>query len=98
LLKKVYKAFQTLSEIRLLLSVMNYPIPVSSQEIAAFQQKTVDEGLIAAAILGVIAIARSQGQSLDELKAEVLADDALLDMQQRRHLSEIVAHAWDQLP
>ena len=77
---------------------MHYPIPVNSQEIADLRQKAVDEELVAAAIVGVVSIARSRGQSLDDLKAEVLADDALLDLQQRHRLSEIVAHAWDQLP
>lgn len=77
---------------------MPYPIPVNSQEIADLRQKAVDEELVAAAIVGVVSIARSRGQSLEDLKAEVLADDALLDLQQRRRLSEIVAHAWDQLP
>jgi len=76
---------------------MRYSIPVNSQEIADLRQKTVDDELVAAAIVGVVSIARSRGQSLEDLKAEVLADDALLDMQQRRRLSEIVAHAWDQL-
>jgi hypothetical protein len=35
---------------------------------------------------------------LDELKAEVLADDNLLDFAQRLWLSDIVAQAWDNLP
>jgi hypothetical protein len=77
---------------------MNYPIPVNPQEIIALRQKSVSEELIAAAIAGVVIIARSQGQSLEDLKAEVLADDALLDMQQRRRLSEVVADAWATLP
>jgi len=76
---------------------MNYPIPASPQEIAALRQKPVDEELVAAAIAGVVQIARSNGQSLDELKAEVLADDRLLDKVQRRWLSDIVAQAWASL-
>jgi hypothetical protein len=76
---------------------MNYPIPASPQEIVALRQKPVDEELVAAAIAGVIQIARSQGQSLDDLKAEVLADDRLLDKVQRRWLSDIVAQAWASL-
>ncbi len=77
---------------------MNYPIPVSSQEIAALHQKPVDEELVAAAIAGVIQIARQQGQSLDDLTAEVLAEDCLLDQAQRRWLSDIVTQAWETLP
>ena len=77
---------------------MNYPIPVSSQEIAALHQKPVDEELVAAAIAGVIQIARSQGQSLADLTAEVLEEDSLLDQEQRRWLSEIVTQAWKTLP
>jgi len=77
---------------------MNYPIPVSPQEIVALRQKPVDEELVAAAIAGVIQIARQQGQSLDDLTAEVLEEDTLLDQAQRRWLSDIVAQAWESLP
>lgn len=74
---------------------MNYPIPDSPQEIFALRQKPVDEELVAAAIAGVIKIVRAQGQSLEELTAQVLADDSLLDKQQRRWLSQVVAQAWE---
>lgn len=77
---------------------MNYPIPANSQEIAALRQKPVNEELIAAAIAGVVQVARDKGQSLEELTAEVLADDALLDWSQRCWLSEIVAQAWQRIP
>ncbi len=77
---------------------MNYPIPANPEEIMALRQKPIDEELIAAAIAGVIKIARSQGQSLDELTAEVLSEDPLLDQVQRRWLSNIVAQAWKSLP
>jgi len=76
---------------------MNYPIPASPQEIVALRQQPIDEELVAAAIAGVIQIARSNGQSLDDLKAEVLADDTLLDKVQRRWLSDIVTQAWASL-
>ncbi|HBB35688.1 MAG TPA: hypothetical protein DDZ80_16780 [Cyanobacteria bacterium UBA8803] len=76
---------------------MNYPIPVSSQEIVALRQKPVNEELVAAAIVGIILIARQQGQSLDDLIAEVLAEDGLLDQAQRRWLSDIVAQTWESL-
>ncbi len=76
---------------------MNYPIPVSSQEIVALRQKPVDEELVATAIAGVVQISRQRGLSLDDLTAEVLAEDGLLDLSQRRWLSDIVAVAWDSL-
>ncbi|MBD1921803.1 hypothetical protein H6F77_11955 [Microcoleus sp. FACHB-831] len=76
---------------------MNYPIPASSQEIVALRQRQIDEELVAAAIAGVVQITRSEGRSLDELTAEVLADDSLLDQSQRRWLSDIVAEAWKSL-
>ncbi len=77
---------------------MNYPIPANPQEVVALRQNPVSEELIASAIAGVVTVARSKGQSLSELMAEVLADDALLDIQKRRWLSEIVAAAWEKLP
>lgn len=76
---------------------MNYPIPANPQEVMALRQKPVDEELVAAAIAGVIEISRSQGKSLEQLTAEVLADDSLLDIQQRRWLKDVVAHAWENL-
>jgi hypothetical protein len=77
---------------------MNYPIPASPQEVAALRQNPVDEELVAAAIAGVIKISRSQGKSLEQLAAEVLADDNLLSLQQRRWLKDVVAQAWESLP
>jgi hypothetical protein len=77
---------------------MYYPIPVSPQEIVELRQKPINEELIATAIAGVVKIARSKGQSLDDLTAEVLADDSLLDRDARRWLSDIVAQAWRTLP
>ncbi|MDX2232129.1 MAG: hypothetical protein NW220_21015 [Leptolyngbyaceae cyanobacterium bins.349] len=76
---------------------MNYPIPANSQEVVALRQRSVNEELIASAIAGVIQVARSSGQSLEDLMAEIMADDALLDAQQRRWLSEVVAVAWEAL-
>ncbi len=77
---------------------MNYPIPLSSQEIAALCQHPVNEESVAIAIAGVVTLARDNGQSLDELMAEVLADDRVLNLEVRRWLSEIVAQAWTMLP
>lgn len=73
---------------------MHYPIPASTQEIVALRQKPVDEELVATAIAGVIKIVRAQGQSLEYLTSELLADDSLLDGTQRRWLSDIVTQAW----
>ncbi|MBD3881013.1 hypothetical protein IFO70_04510 [Phormidium tenue FACHB-886] len=77
---------------------MNYPIPANPQEILNLGQKQINEELIATAIAGVVQIARSKGQSLEDLTAEVLADDSLLDRESRRRLSDIVAQAWQTLP
>jgi hypothetical protein len=77
---------------------MDYLIPANPQEIAELKQKPVSEELIATAIAGVVQIARSKGQTLEDLRAEVLADDSLLDRDLRRWLSEIVAQAWQTLP
>ncbi|MBE9185471.1 hypothetical protein IQ270_12340 [Microcoleus sp. LEGE 07076] len=77
---------------------MNYPIPRNPQEMIALRQQPLNEELVASAIAGVVQIARSRSQSLDELKAEVLADDNLLDLAQRLWLSDIVAQAWESLP
>ena len=76
---------------------MNYPIPNNSQEIVALRKQPVDDELVAAAIAGVIYVARSQGQTLEDLTAEVMADDRLLDRELRRRLSSVVSQAWDQL-
>ena len=77
---------------------MNYPIPADPQEVVALRQKSVTSELIATAIAGVVNIARSKGQTLDDLISEVLKEDALLDGQQRHWLSEIVVDVWQQLP
>lgn len=77
---------------------MNYPIPVSPQEIVALPQKPLNEELVASAIAGIIQLARSQGQSLDDLTAEVLAEDSLLDHSQRCWLSNIVIQTWESWP
>lgn len=76
---------------------MNYSIPATREEIAALKENPVDEELIAAAIAGVVQIARAEGQSLDELTAQVLAEDDWLEPDQRRWLSTIVAQAWQSL-
>ena len=77
---------------------MNYPIPASPEEIIALRQNPIDEELIATAIAGVVKIARAQGKSLEQLTAEVLQEDPLLDQSQRRGLSNVVIQAWLKLP
>ncbi|NEO18890.1 MAG: hypothetical protein F6J94_08570 [Moorea sp. SIO1F2] len=77
---------------------MNYPIPASPQEIVALRQQPVDEELVVVAIAGVIHIARQEGQSLDDLTAEVLAEDDWLDHSQRVLLNDLVVQAWESLP
>jgi hypothetical protein len=77
---------------------MDYPIPTNPQEIVALRQQPIDEELVAAAIAGVIQIARSKGQSLEDLTAEVMADDRVLDRNLRVWLSDVVAHAWNTFP
>ncbi|OIP73034.1 hypothetical protein [Planktothrix paucivesiculata] len=77
---------------------MNYPIPTSPQEMMALRQQPVTDELVVTALAGVVKIARSRQQSLEDLKAEVLADDSLLNREQRVWLSELVTHAWQSLP
>jgi hypothetical protein len=77
---------------------MNYPIPVNSPQVAPLPPPSGNEELLAVAIAGVVEAARSQGQSLEEVLAEVLAEDTLLEGHQRRWLGEIVAQAWVSLP
>ncbi|MBD2481008.1 hypothetical protein [Planktothrix sp. FACHB-1365] len=77
---------------------MTYPIPTSPQEMIALRQQPVTDELVATAIAGVVKIARSRQQSLEDLKAEVLADDSLLNWEQRLWLSEVVTQAWQCLP
>lgn len=61
------------------------------------QVNSVTEDHVLSAILGVIQTARQQGQSIEQIKAAVLADDALLEQPVRQLLSDIVSEAWNQL-
>ena len=76
---------------------MNYHIPANTEEIIALQYNPVDEETIASAIAGVINIARCQGQTLDELTAEILKEDSILDYGQRSQLSDILQEAWQKI-
>ncbi|NEP85591.1 MAG: hypothetical protein F6K18_01430 [Okeania sp. SIO2C2] len=76
---------------------MNYPVPTSDQEVIALRQQPVNDELVAVAMVGIVNVARSQGKSIEELKAEILADDHLLNMAQRQLLSQILNEAWEYL-
>ncbi len=77
---------------------MHYPIPASPEEIISLRDRPVNEELIALAIAGIVRLARLRGQSLDDLTAEVLEEDTVLDGVQRNWLSKMVAQAWGSLP
>ncbi|HEY9879997.1 MAG TPA: hypothetical protein V6D29_16200 [Leptolyngbyaceae cyanobacterium] len=57
----------------------------------------VTEDHVLAAIVGVIQAARQNGQSIEEVQAAVLADDALLEQPVRELLKDIVTEAWNRL-
>ncbi len=77
---------------------MNYPIPATTEEILALGNKSINEDVIVTAIAGVISIARKQGQSLEDLQQQILQDDLILDIIQRRWLKDLIAKAWEILP
>jgi len=77
---------------------MHYAIPTNAEEINALRNLPVSEEVLAVAIAGVISLAKRQGQSLEELRAEVLAEDPLLDGVQRRWLQKIIDKTWASLP
>lgn len=79
---------------------MDYPIQrnLKQKESSRSDKTPVDSDTMAAAIAGVIHDARQKGQTLDELKAEVLVDDHLLRWNERRMLSDLVAEAWLRWP
>ncbi|MDY7022030.1 MAG: hypothetical protein SWJ54_11835 [Cyanobacteriota bacterium] len=74
---------------------MNYPIPKSLMEMRTLTQQPLSEELVASALAGVIQMARSQHQSLEDLTAELLTDDHVLSLEQRLWLSELVTQAWN---
>ena len=73
---------------------MYYNVPNNIDDIITLNQNPIDEELIATAIAGVIAIARQQGQSLEDLTTDLLHDDNLLSPNQRHQLSMVIAQAW----
>jgi hypothetical protein len=77
---------------------MNYPISANAKGIASRpRQINIDATMIARALAAAIESARRRGQSLEELKAEVMVDDALLNAADRLWLRDIVAKAWDRI-
>ncbi|WP_017295226.1 hypothetical protein [Geminocystis herdmanii] len=56
---------------------------------------SISEEMVAQAIANVVKSARYQGKSLEDLIAEVLQDDPILDSVQRQWLSKIVTQAWN---
>ena len=77
---------------------MNYPIPATTEEILALGNKSINEDIVVTAIAGVVNIARKKGQSLEDLQQQVLQDDLILDIIQRRWLKDLIAKAWKILP
>ncbi len=73
---------------------MNYQIPATPQDLVALRNFQPDEELVAAAIAGVIQMSHSEGKSLEDVVAELLVDDSLLDLDQREWLIQIVSQAW----
>ena len=56
------------------------------------------EEMVAAAIAGVIGAAKAEGRSLEDVRQEVLSDDAVLDSPTRTWLSQVVSEAWNTMP
>jgi hypothetical protein len=84
---------------------MNYPKPPTRSSVTLVPPKnqspmdtSISENVLLSALTVVVLSAREKGQTLAELQAEVLADDMLLDITQRRFLSDIVAKAWERMP
>ena len=77
---------------------MDYPIPANTEEILALKNSSINEEIIATAIAGVVQMARQQGQSLEELRENILKDDRVLDPERRKWLSQMIVQAWEILP
>lgn len=59
--------------------------------------KSIDEALIAGAIAGVVRAAQRNGQTIEELQAEMLADHQMLAWEERCLLNDIVTEAWKRM-
>ena len=71
---------------------------VNSPTLNRLPAHQVSPQLVAEAIASVISMARNQGQTLEDLVAEILAEDPILDQVQRRWLSKIIIQGWENLP
>ncbi len=76
---------------------MNDSIPVTTEEIISLVQNSVSEDNISVANAPLVKISLRQGQSLEEIQEQVLQDDSILDLLQRRWLMDLVAKAWEML-
>jgi hypothetical protein len=74
------------------------PIPTTAQEIFSLRDGPADPEILVKAIAGVVNVARHQGQTLEDLTAEVLSEDNLLDLHQRTRLKDWVVTVWEALP
>jgi len=73
-------------------------ISAHSHSLNSANKKNISPQLVAQEIAMVIEFARSQGQSLEDLIGEILAEDPILNKDQRRWLSNIIIQAWKNLP
>jgi hypothetical protein len=76
---------------------MRYQIPTTDREAIELCALRPDEDLIATAIAGVIQLSRKDGKTLDDLTAELLMEDTLLEPAQRNLLTQIVEQAWQRM-
>ncbi|WP_338442153.1 hypothetical protein VZG28_03695 [Synechococcus elongatus IITB4] len=76
---------------------MSYPIPTNREELLNLCRQPADSETLATAIVGIIQLARTQGQSLADLQAEILTEDPLLEPRQRQWLSDLLLSTWQQL-
>jgi hypothetical protein len=85
---------------------MNYPLSVGAADrrsgvldnlnLPSRSRPSVSESALLEALSIVVISARVNGQSLEDLTHEILADDAFLQPLERLALSQIVAKAWEQ--
>ena len=79
-------------------TTFNYPSnqPANDPFLRSAAQPVTEDHVLAA-IVGVIQAARQNGQSIEEIQAALLADDALLEQPVRELLKDIVTEAWNRL-
>jgi hypothetical protein len=77
---------------------MNYPIPPNNVSESIGLRRSVDENALIDALRVVVLAARANGQTLQDVMDEVLAEDNLISANQRQLLSEVVSTAWEQIP